>query len=57
MILRGLIVDITLVILMFSEMQVFSQGCFFVFFGKRRGEKRGQREIQGAQNSRNPFAK
>ena len=54
MILRGLIVDITLVILMFSEMLVFSQGCFFVFFGKRRGEKRGQREIQGAQNSGNP---
>ena len=55
MILRGLIVDITMVILMFSEMHVFSQGCFF--FGKRRGEKRGQREIQGAQNSGNPPVK
>ena len=55
MILRGIIVDITLVILMFSEMPVFSQKCFvFVFFWKRRGEKRGQREIQGAQNSGNP---
>ncbi len=28
-------------------------GVFFVFFGKRSGEKRGQREIQGAQNSGN----
>ena len=45
MILRGLIVDITLVILMFSEMHVFSQGCFFsVFFGnvEGRNEVRGK---------------
>ena len=43
MILRGLIVDITLVILMFSEMQVFSQGCFFCFFLETlRGETRSE---------------
>ena len=32
MILRGIIVDITLVILMFSEMQVFLQRCLFCVF-------------------------
>ena len=40
MILRGLIVDITLVILMFSEMHVFLQGCFLsVFLKKVEGGK------------------
>ena len=41
MILRGLISAITLVILMFPEMHVFSQGCFFsVVWETKRGEKR-----------------
>ena len=57
MISRGRIVDISLIILMFSEMHVFSQVCIFDVFYKRRREKRGQREIQGAQNSGNPCAK
>ena len=57
LILRGLIVDITVVILMFSEMHVFRTGVFLFFFRKHRGEKRGQRQIQGAQNSGNPCAK
>ena len=43
MILRGLIDDITLVILMFSEMHVFSQGCFYCVLGKVEGRK----EVRG----------
>ena len=58
MILRGLNVDITMVILMFFLKCIcFRKGVFLVFFWKRRGEKRDQREIQGAQNSGNPYAK
>ena len=44
MILRGLIVDITLVILMFSEMHVFPQGCVFLCF---LGNVEGRNEVRG----------
>ena len=55
-ILRIQIVDGAMVIWC-SEMHVFPQGCFLLVFWERRGEQRGQREIQGAQNSGNPNAK
>ena len=43
MISRGQIVDITMVILMFSEMHVFSQGCFVsVFLETWREETRSE---------------
>ena len=43
MISRGQIVDITMVILMFSEMHVFAQGCFVsVFLETWREETRSE---------------
>ena len=44
MISRGQIVDITLVILMFSEMHVFAQVCVFKFC---LGKVEGRKEVRG----------
>ena len=52
-IIRGRIVGMSLIILMFSEMHVFSQGCFFsVFLETWRGETRSEGNPRNSNHSK-----